>query len=395
MNKIELLSPAGNLDKLKIAVLYGADAVFIGGKKFSLRARASNFDLDAIKEACEFAKKYGSKVYVTMNIIPQEEDYDGLVEYLQYLESVGVSAIIASSMHIIKTALEVTKNMEVHLSTQLSITNSQACNYYEKLGIDRIVLGREVSLKQMEDLRKRTNTDLEVFIHGGMCSSFSGRCMLSNHFVNRDANRGGCAHSCRWNYNLYKDNETLNQDGYFNFGSRDLYALRAVPEMIRMGINSLKIEGRMKSEYYIATVVRTYRMLIDDYYAGNEINFDFYTEELKKAENRLASTGFLYGDVTVKEQLYERDEHPTKEFVGVVLGYENGIAKIEQRNYFEVGDEIEFFGPQLSNKVVKVLQIKDVDGNNIEAARHPKMIIYIEVPFEVNEKDMLRLVIKK
>lgn len=394
MNKIELLSPAGNLEKLKIAVMYGADAVFIGGKKFSLRARASNFDLEDIKEACEFASKYGSKVYVTMNIIPQEEDYEGLVEYLQYLESVGVSAIIASSMHIIKTALEVTK-MEVHLSTQLSITNSEACKYYEKLGIHRIVLGREVSLKQMEDLRKNVKADLEVFIHGGMCSSYSGRCMLSNHFVNRDANRGGCAHSCRWNYNLYKDDEAINEDGFFNFGSRDLCALKAIPDMIRMGINSLKIEGRMKSEYYIATVVRTYRRLIDDYYAGKVIDFDYYAEELKKAENRLASTGFLYGDVTIKEQLYERDEHPTKEFVGIVLGYENGIAKIEQRNYFEVGDEIEFFGPNKESRVVKVLSIKDENGNLIEAARHPKMIIYLDVPFAVEEKDMLRLVLKK
>lgn len=395
MNRIELLSPAGNLDKLKIAIMYGADAVYIGGKKFSLRARASNFDLDDIKEACAFAKDYNAKVFVTMNIIPHDEDYEGLEEYLEFLESVGVSAIIASSMHIVKTALRIRRKMEVHLSTQLSITNSHTCNYYKDLGVDRVVLARELDLDQIENVRRKTDVGLEVFIHGGMCASYSGRCMLSNHSVNRDANRGGCAHSCRWNYNLIKDNDTINKDSYFNFGARDLSALQAIPRLIDMGIDSLKIEGRMKSEYYIATVVRTYRKFIDDYIANKNIDYEYYYEELKKAENRLASTGFLFGDVTVKEQLYDRDEHPTKEFVGVILKYDGNVATIEQRNYFEPGDEIEVFGPNIDNFRFIVQEIKDEDGNLLDAARHPKQIIKIAIPFGVTKNDMLRLVKKK
>lgn len=394
MNKIELLSPAGNLDKLKIAIIYGADAVYIGGKKFSLRARASNFDLEDIKEACEFARTYNAKIYVTMNIIPHEEDYEGLEEYLEYLESVGVNAIIASSMHIIKTALKIRRKMEVHLSTQLSISNSQTCNFYQELGVDRVVLARELDLDQIESVRQNTSVGLEVFIHGGMCSSYSGRCMLSNHSVNRDANRGGCAHSCRWNYALTKDGVNISEDSYFNFGSRDLSALKAITRMIDMGIDSLKIEGRMKSEYYIATVVRTYRKLIDDYNAHKVIDYQYYDEEIKKAENRATSTGFLYGDVTIKEQLYDHDEKPTKEFIGVVLDYQDGIVKIEQRNYFEIGDEIEFFGPLLNNTRFIVTKISDCESSSLEAARHPKQVVFMELPFKVSPNDMLRLVKK-
>lgn len=398
MKRIELLSPAGNLDKLKIAILYGADAVYIGGKKFSLRARASNFDLEDIKEACDFAKKHNAKIYVTMNIIPHNEDYEGLVEYLQFLESAGVYAIITSSMHIIKTALEIAPSMEVHLSTQLSISNSGACNYYEQIGAKRVVLAREANLNQIEQIRNKTNIGIEVFIHGGMCSAYSGRCMLSNHFVNRDANRGGCAHSCRWNYALKdKDEEITNEEDYFNFGSKDLSGLKAVAKMIDIGVDSLKIEGRMKSDYYIATIVRTYRNLIDDYYNGKEIDYDYYFEELAKAENRSSSTGFLYGDITVNEQLYERDDHPTKEFVGIVLGYdkERKQALIEQRNFFSPGDELEFFGPHLPNTRITINEIYDSEGNLLDAARHPKQKIVLNIPFEISENDMLRMVLKK
>ena len=397
MKKVELLAPAGNLDKLKIAILYGADAVYIGGKKFSLRARASNFDLEDIKEACEFARIHNAKIYVTMNIIPHNEDFEGLVEYLKYLENVGVSAIITSSMHIINIALKDAPKLEIHQSTQLSITNSGASKYYQSIGADRVVLGREVSLEQMAKIRKATDIGIEVFIHGGMCSSFSGICMLSNHFVNRDANRGGCAHSCRWNYQLFDGDKLMHsQDKYFNFGSKDLIGLKAVTRLLDMGVDSFKIEGRMKSDYYIATIVRCYRNLIDNYYNGNAINYDYYIAEMAKAENRNSSTGFLFGDITVNEQVYHRDEHPTKEFVGVVLDYDatTKIAKVEQRNYFAPNDELEFFGPNLANVRAIVTEIKDLEGNVLDAARHPKQIVFFEVDLNLNANDMIRLVQK-
>lgn len=394
---IELLAPAGSLEKLKIAILYGANAVYIGGKKFSLRARANNFTLENIKEACEFAREHNAKIYVTMNIIPHEEDFDGLVEYLQYLENVGVSAIITSSMHIIQTCLKVAPNLEVHLSTQLSTINSLSCKFYQDLGVKRVVLGREVSIEKMKEITKNTNISLEAFIHGGMCTSISGKCMLSNHMVNRDANRGGCAHSCRWNYDLYDNDNKLNNDSYFHMGSKDLCAIKVIKDMMEIGINSLKIEGRMKSDYYIATIVRTYRQLIDDISNNQLKDYGYYFKEISKAENRMSSTGFLLNDPTINEQLYDRDERPTKEFVGIVLDYNKETKKciLEQRNYFTINDELEFFGPKLENTKYIVKEIRDIEGNILDAARHPKQIIELDVDFEVNKNDMIRLVMNK
>lgn len=411
MKKIELLAPAGSLEKLKVAILYGADAVYIGGKKFSLRARANNFSLDDIKEACIFAKNHNAKIYVTMNVIPHEDDFEGLVEYLLYLEEVGVSAIITSSLFIIKTCLQVTKDLEVHLSTQLSSTNSLSMKFYEELGVKRVVLGRETSLEDIKQTKDNSSLSIEAFIHGGMCSSISGRCMLSNYMVNRDANRGGCAHSCRWNYDLYDSNkmEKINDESYFNIGSKDLIALKEIAKLIEIGVDSLKIEGRMKSEYYIATVVRTYRMLIDKYYEIfkeknkekrfellNSLDYSLYMNEIKKAENRLASTGFLNSNVSVNEQLYVRDEKPTKEFVGNVLDYSKSkkIVTIKQRNYFKVGDDLEFFGPKLKNTIYHVNEIFDEEFNSLDAARHPEQIIKLKVNFKCSKGDMLRLIKK-
>lgn len=396
--KIELLAPAGSLEKLKIAILYGADAVYIGGKKFSLRARANNFTLENIKEACKFAREHNAKIYVTMNVIPHENDFEGLEEYLKYLEEVGVSAIITSSMHIITTCLSVTPKLEVHLSTQLSTINSLSCKFYQELGIKRVVLGREVSIEEMRKIKENTNVSLEAFIHGGMCTSISGKCMLSNHMVNRDANRGGCAHSCRWNYDLYDQDYKINNESYFNMGSKDLCAVKVIKDMIEIGIDSLKIEGRMKSDYYIATIVRSYRKLIDDILVGKvEEDYDFYFKEISKAENRMSSTGFLLNEPTINEQLYERDERPTKEFVGIVIDYDNKTKKciLEQRNYFTIGDELEFFGPNLNNTKYIVKEIRDIDGNLLDAARHPKQIIVLDIDFKVNKNDMIRLVINK
>ena len=397
-NKIELLAPAGSLEKLKIAVMYGADAVYIGGKFFSLRARANNFSMDDLKEGVEFAHQYNAKVYVTMNVAAREEDFNecNLIDYLKYLESIDVDGIIVSSMYMADVALNCTPKLEVHLSTQASITNSEAINYYADLGIDRVVLAREVNLDQIRLLTKKSKVGLEVFIHGGMCSSFSGRCMLSNYYVNRDANRGGCAHSCRWNYNLYEKGlfkeRLVNKDGYFNIASKDLCAVTLIKDLIEAGVESLKIEGRMKSEYYIATVVRCYRRLIDAIYNNEDIDYNYYLEEIKKAENRETSTGFLKGDVTLEEQLYDSNDHPTKEFVGYVLDYDvdKRIATIEQRNHFKVGDTLEFFGPKLENTLYVVEKMWTVDGETVEVAPHPKQVLQLKTDFVVSKGDMIR-----
>ncbi|MGD9604619.1 MAG: U32 family peptidase [Bacilli bacterium] len=392
---IELLAPAGDLEKLKVAILYGANAVYIGGKKFSLRARASNFELDDIKEGVIFAHNHQAKVYVTMNIVPHDEDFDELEAYLRLLDSFDVDGIIVTSFYIAKVAKEVAPRLERHLSTQFSASNSETINQFKDWGFSRVVLAREVGLTLIEQIIKKTDLELEVFIHGGMCVSYSGRCMLSNHMSNRDANRGGCAHSCRWNYQLLdvdnqKDSETFD----FAMGSRDLCGIRAIPKLIDLGVASLKIEGRMKSVYYIATVVRGYRMLIDEYVNTKTIkNYRFYEQEIAKAENRTTGSGFLFNNPSVSEQLYNNDDLiPTKEFIGVVLDYnkQTKYAKVQQRNYFQVGDNIEFFGPNKQNFVQSLDYLHDELGNDITEAPHPLQIIYFKTSLPVVAGDMIR-----
>lgn len=398
ISAVELLAPAGNLEKLKIAILYGANAVYIGGKKFSLRARASNFTLKDIQEGCRFAHRHQAKVYVTMNIIPHEEDFIGIKQYLKSLVKAKVNGIILSSMMVAKISQEVAPSLERHISTQLSSANSKAIEEYQNMGFSRVVLAREVLPEDMEKITKNTHCELEVFIHGGMCVSYSGRCMLSNHLTNRDANRGGCAHSCRWNYDLYRNNVLINEKPhFFNIGSKDLVGLQHIFRLISLGIKSLKIEGRMKSLYYIATVVRCYRLLIDEYEKtkGNAslVDWNFYLQEIAKAENRLSSTGFLGGKPTINEQLYNiQSEIPTKEFVGIVLKYDgrSKLATIEQRNYFEVGDQVEFFGPNLANTKFEITMIFDENKEPLTVARHPLQIIQIKVPFKLSPFDMMR-----
>lgn len=393
MKKPELLAPAGNLEKLKIAIMYGADAVYIGGQQFSLRARASNFGLNDIKEACEFAHSYGKKVYVTTNIIPHNDNLDGLEEYLKELELAGVDAIICASPVVINTAKEHT-NLEIHVSTQMSLTNYQSVNFWKDQGASRVVLARELTKEELATTRDNTDAALEVFIHGGMCVSYSGRCTLSNNLTDRDANRGGCAHSCRWNYDLYEGDEKLNDDEmFFSMSSKDLQTVRHISDLIDLGIDSLKIEGRMKSIHYIATVVSTYRKLIDDITDEHDIDLPKYLLEIKKAENRLTSHGFMQGMTTIHEQLYNmRNEEPTQEFIGLVLDYdkESLIATIEQRNKFTVGDEVEILSPRFDPLKFKVEELYDADGNNLESARHPKEHVRILIPFTVEPYDMLR-----
>lgn len=399
MQKIELLAPAGNLEKARIALMYGADAVYVGGKMFSLRARASNFDISDIEELCKFAKELNKKVYVTMNILPHDEDFFGLEEYIIALDKAGVDAIITSSLHIVRTSLRIAPRMECHISTQMSIANSYTIEYYKEEGVKRVVLAREVSLNELKKIMPN-DMPIEVFIHGGMCCSYSGRCVLSNYMTDRDANRGGCAHSCRWNYKLYQGKRKIvKKDQYFNMGSKDMMALKYIPDLINLGVASLKIEGRMKSAYYLATVIRCYRKAIDLYYQNNEITKDELNaleKEINKAENRLTSDGFYQGNIKVGGTLYDdRCEHPTKEYIGYVLDFneETNVALIEQRNYFEINDLVEFFGPTLENTTYVVDNMYSVDQKaEIDVARHPLEKIEIKLPFKVQKHDMLRKV---
>ena len=397
VNKVELLAPAGSLEKAKIALLYGADAVYVGGKQFSLRARASNFELSDLEELAKFAHSLNKKVYVTMNIIPHDNDLKGLDEYLKYLNVIRIDAIITSSLYIMEKAKEVAPMVERHLSTQMSTTSSLGIEYYKKRGVSRVVLAREVTLCEIEKIMNKTDTEVEVFIHGGMCSSYSGHCVLSNHMTNRDANRGGCAHSCRWNYTLYKDG--MEQKEFYNIGSKDLMAIKYIPKLMELGVASLKIEGRMKSMYYLAVVVRSYRMLIDAYYEKGFVTEEDIKKaeiEIGKVENRLTSNGFFDGLPKVEGQLYDdRCEHPTKEFIGYVLDYDKdtNMALIEQRNYFKPGDMVEFFGPKLENTVIKIEEIIDYETKEkLEVACHPLQLLLIKVPFVVRKDDMVRKV---
>lgn len=393
MKKIELLAPAGNLEKLKIAIMYGADAVFIGGKQFSLRARANNFDLEDIINGVKFAKKHKAKVYVTMNIVPHDADIINFEKYVKSLEKAKVTGVILTSLSFAEKIKKIAPKLELHLSTQMSIINSDAVKQFADFGFSRIVLGRELNVDQIKDIISKTNTEVEVFIHGGMCASFSGRCMLSNHMTNRDANRGGCAHSCRWDFNLYKDKCLVSQK-MFNMGSKDLVGISVIEKLINMNVSSLKIEGRMKSIYYIATIVRAYRMLIDDYYRNKSIsNYEYYINEIMKSETRELASGFLEHNVTINEQYFRPGvTRSTKPFVGYVLDYNNitKVAKIEQRNYFEVGDELEFFGPKLQNMKFVVTKILNEDKEEINKANHAQQIIYLNVPFRLRKHDMIR-----
>ncbi len=389
---IELLAPAGDLEKLKIAYLYGADACFIGGQEYSLRARASNFSLKDIKEGADFAHNLGKKLYVTTNIIPHHENEEGLIEYLKGLDDAGVDGIIVAIPFIAKTAKEHT-DLEIHISTQQSILNNYHINYWKALGATRVVLGRELSVKEIKDITTHTSLEVEVFIHGGMCSSFSGRCTLSNTFTLRDANRGGCAHSCRWDYDLYDQNKKISKTMPFSMGSKDLEAVYQIPDLIASGVDSLKIEGRMKSIHYIATVVSVYRMMIDEYQKNGIIkDFSFYENEMRKAENRETESGFLVSEPTNKGQLYEnRTQKPSQVFVGLVIDEKDKYTLVQQRNHFKTGDKLEVFGPNKKPQTFIVEAIYDKDFNLLDAARHPLEEVYIKIPYDVKPFDMIRV----
>ena len=378
IKKPELLAPAGNLEKLKVAIMYGADAVFVGGKEFSLRSQASNFSLEDIQEGVEFAKKYGAHIHVTCNIILHQDNLEGLKDYLKKLDEIGVTAIIVADPYIMKIAKDMKLGLEVHVSTQLSTLNSQAISFYQNMGMDRVVLGREVTYDDLKCIMDKVDVDIEYFIHGAMCIHYSGRCMLSNYLSRRDANRGGCSQSCRWYYDLYQDGELVNQenDMPFSMSSKDMSLVAHIGELIELGVDSFKIEGRMKSVHYIATVVSTYRKLIDTYCEDPDYfqQSDYFEKELLKAANRAFCHGFYYEHPTVNEQLFNmRDEHPTQEFVMRIVDYdkETKLAKIEQRNYFKLGDQIEVFSPHHDNLCFTVKKLYNEDMEEIDVANHP------------------------
>lgn len=401
VKKPELLAPAGNLEKLKVAVHYGADAVFIGGQEYGLRSNADNFTLEEMAEGVQFAKKYGAKIYVTTNIYAHNENIPGLEEYLRGLEHVGVHGIIVADPLIIETARRVAPKLEVHLSTQQSLTNWKAVQFWKEEGLERVVLARETSAEEIREIKEKVDIEIETFIHGAMCIAYSGRCVLSNHMTARDSNRGGCCQSCRWDYDLYKlegDRAIAlfdENDDPFAMSPKDLNLIQSIPKMIELGIDSLKIEGRMKSIHYVATVVSVYRKVIDAYCADPD-NFVIrkeWLDELDKCANRDTAPAFFEGVPGYKEQMFGvHSKKTTYDFVGLVLDYdkETGIVTLQQRNFFKPGDEVEFFGPEIENFTQVIETIWDEEGNELDAARHPLQIVRFKVDREVFPYNMMR-----
>lgn len=396
MEKVELLAPSGDLARLKIAVMYGADAVYIGGKKFSLRARASNFDIEDIKEAVIFAKQYNAKVMVTVNMIPHEDDFEGLEEYLITLDEIGVFAVICASFAIATTALRVRKNMEVHLSTQNSSTNSSVVNFWKSIGVDRVVLGRELTIEETEETMRNVDLPIEVFIHGGMCSAYSGRCTLSNSMTARDANRGGCAQSCRWKYTLFEKDEVISDvKDPFSMSSKDLMTLSYIPRLLDAKVASLKIEGRMKSMYYIAVVVKAYRQLIDEYYEKHTVSeetLSYCQQQIARAESRLTSDGFYGGLPTAKGHLYGiNGAGVIQDYVAHVLeDTVNGITKIQVKNNFAIDEVLELFSHNKVNQTLEIIEMKNIDEQVVTLANKPMQVLYVKSNIEMHKDDMIR-----
>lgn len=386
---IELLAPAGDLEKLKFALHYGADAVYVGGQNFSLRANAKNFSLQDLEEALLFAHERGKKVYVTVNIVFHDEDTKGLKEYLQKLAEIHVDAVIVSDIAVMKLIKDENIPLEIHVSTQASILNPYAALFYKNLGATRVVLAREASKEDIEEIKLMTNLDLECFIHGAMCTSFSGRCVMSNVITNRDANRGGCAQICRWTFKT-------DEEPIFSMTSKDLNMIANIESMINRGVNSFKVEGRMRGIYYIATVIHTYRQLIDQIKNKtlDEKEVRYALDILNRSANRDSSPQFYDGLPTEKEQYFlGRQEISNQDFLGLVLDYdeENKMVLLEQRNYFKNGDVVEFFGPETETFTYMVHTIVNENDEKIEVANHPNMLVKLPVDKPLHKWDMMRI----
>ena len=388
MSMPELLAPAGDFEKLEFAYLYGADAVYFGGQNFSLRANAKNFSLEDMKKATEYAHSLGKKVYVTVNIVFHDSDFDGLDDYLKYLDSINIDGIIASDIAVIKRVQELRLHFSVTLSTQASLLNTRAVKFWKNLGVTRVVLAREAS---REEIKKVKDTDIEVetFIHGAMCTSFSGKCVLSNYMTLRDSNRGGCAQVCRWNF-------TVENNPDLTITPKDLNMIPFIKEEIDMGIDSFKIEGRMRSIYYVATVIDCYRRMIDA--AQNNTLTPglerYYLNILNRCANRESTPQFYDKLPGVNEQYFNgREEISNQDFLGLVVDYDekNNMAIVESRNYFKVGDVVEFFGPNMETFTYKINTIYNDLDEEIEVSRHPKTLVKLPIPQILEKNSMMRL----
>lgn len=404
MSKLELLAPAGDLEKLKIAIDYGADAVYFAGESFGLRAGARNFTLTDIEEGVSYAHQKGKRVYMTLNIFAHNQDIVALKSYLESIHHISIDAYIVSDPGIFMLVKEAIPNAEIHLSTQANTTNYQSATFWYQQGVKRIVLARELSLQEIQYLRENTpaRLELEVFVQGAMCISYSGRCLLSNYMIERDANRGECAHPCRWKYSLVEEKRPgeyfpVEEDerGTYVLNSKDLSMLRHLPNLIDTGINSIKIEGRMKSIFYVAIVVSAYRKAIDAYQADPE-HYVFREEwqtELEKASHRKFTTGFYYGKPSEEEQNYQTSSYSREyEFLGLVKAYDtqNRMALIEQRNRILIGDLVEVFGLDMEFYEQRITMMKNIDGEIIEAAPHAQQLVWISMDQPVKEQYMIR-----
>ena len=394
MNRPELLAPAGDLERLKWAIDYGADAVYLGGKLFSLRSNAKNFSIEEIEEGVKYAHERNKKVYVTVNILFHEDDTKGLINYLKDLEKANVDAIISSDLFILDLLKKENINLEFHLSTQKSSLNSEAVKFYLKNGVKRVVLARECSLSDMKSIKDKTNADMEVFIHGAMCMGYSGRCTLSNYFTNRDSNRGACAQICRWVFDLYDNDKKVSNETKFSFAPKDQQLLLYIKELMDIGVNSFKIEGRMKSIYYLATILSVYRKVIDSILDGT-YKYDPVDEIiLRRCANRESLPQYVKEFPGVNEQYYmDREEKTNQDFLGVVLDYDENTKEIvlEERNYFSIGDKINIFGPNNRNISLEVKYIKNEDGEYVQNANHPREILRIPSDIKVNKNDLIRV----
>ena len=408
--KTELLAPAGDLEKLKIAVLYGADAVYIGGEEYSLRAKAKNFTEEQMKEGIEFAHSHGAKVYVTANIYAHNSDFEGMAEYFKKIEALGADAILISDLGVFSVAREAVPNMEIHVSTQANNTNYMSANMWCKLGARRVVVARELSFKEIKTIRENipADMDIEAFVHGAMCISYSGRCLLSNYLSGRDANKGECVHACRWKYYLMEETRpgeympvVENERGTYIYNSKDLCMIEHIPELIDAGVQSFKIEGRMKTPFYVGTVVKAYRQAIDDCLKDRalyESKKEYYLEEVSKASHREYTTGFYYRKPDGNEQVYTNNSYIRDyDFIGMVeedYDESTGCAVVMQRNKFEVGDEIEVMPAKGESWKMTVTKMWNEDGEEVMSAPHPQQLLKVKFDKPVKKHDMLRKAVK-
>lgn len=391
--KIELLAPAGSFEKMQFAFLYGADAVYFGGKDYSLRANAKNFSREEIKSAVEYAHSLNKKVYVTVNIVFHNEDLNGLKDYLEYLSSIKVDAIITSDVAVMNMINENNIDLEIHVSTQASILNYEAASFYKSIGATRVVLAREANINDIKRIKSETGLEIECFMHGAMCTSISGRCVLSNYCTNRDSNRGGCAQICRWTFNYLKDGKKLTEEP-FSMTPKDLNMVSNIKRMIDLGVNSFKIEGRMRSIYYVSTVILTYRRLIDKILNNTitESDEEYALKILNRVANRDSAPQFFDNLPDENDQYYlGREELSNQDFLGLIIDSEGEYTIVEERNYFGVGDTVEVFGPNHETIEYTIDSMWDIEGNVLDIARHPKMKVKLKLPFKVDKFDMIRI----